>query len=136
MDQKWDERYKEETFAYGKEPNMFFKEWLEKFEPGSILMPADGEGRNGVFAAQLGWKVTSFDQSIEGRTKALALALEQGVMLGYIAGDLEELHFEKESFDAIGLVYAHFAGDKKHLEFNTLDPIKRRKISQWKGFCN
>ena len=58
---KWDERYKEEKFAYGKEPNLFFKEWLPKFKPGSILMPADGEGRNGVYAAKLGWKVTSFE---------------------------------------------------------------------------
>jgi SAM-dependent methyltransferase len=125
MDQKWDERYKDEAFAYGKEPNLFFKEWLEKFKPGSILMPADGEGRNGVFAAALGWKVTSFDQSIEGQSKALALAKEKGVALGYIVGDLEQLHFERESFDAIGLVYAHFAGDKKSVFHRQLDGYLR-----------
>ncbi|MET4140775.1 hypothetical protein [Pedobacter sp. UYP1] len=53
---KWNNRYQEEHYAYGKGPNLFFKEWLYKIEPGSMLMPADGEGRNGVFAAQLGWK--------------------------------------------------------------------------------
>jgi SAM-dependent methyltransferase len=113
MDQKWNERYKEEAFAYGKEPNLFFKEWIEKFEPGSILMPADGEGRNGVFAAGLGWKVTSFDLSMEGKSKALQLAKEKGVALEYIVGDLEQLDFERGSFDAIGLVYAHFAAAQK-----------------------
>ena len=51
----WDERYCDKHYAYGTTPNVFFKEWLLKFTPGSILMPADGEGRNGVFAAMLGW---------------------------------------------------------------------------------
>jgi SAM-dependent methyltransferase len=147
MRQKWDERYKAQEFAYGKEPNVFFSEWLRKFEPGSILMPADGEGRNGVFAAGLGWKVTSFDLSVEGQSKALQLAKENRVTLEYIVGDLGQLWFQKEKFDAIGLVYAHFAGEKKsafhkklsdylrpggiiileafskrHVHFNKLDP--------------
>lgn len=113
MNQKWDERYKDQEFAYGKDANIFFKEWLLQFEPGSILMPADGEGRNGVFAARLGWKVTSFDLSIEGQSKALLLAKENDVTLEYIVGDLEHLGFEKETFDAIGLVYAHFSAEMK-----------------------
>lgn len=110
---KWDDRYKEATYAYGKEPNLFFKEWLQKFEPGSILMPADGEGRNGVFAAMLGWKVTSFDLSAEGKAKALQLAGEQHVIMEYMVGDLEQLPFENASFDAMGLIYAHFDAERK-----------------------
>lgn len=113
MNQKWDERYKDNEFAYGTEPNVFFKEWLPKFNPGSILMPADGEGRNGVFAAQLNWNVTSFDLSAEGQLKALKLAEEKKVSLEYIVGNLDELKFEKESFDAIGLIYAHFSAETK-----------------------
>lgn len=112
---KWDERYKSDVYAYGKTPNLFFKEWLQKFPAGPILMPAEGEGRNGVFAAQSGWRVTAFDLSAEGKNKALQLAAAQHVTIDYIVGDLEELDFEKESFDAIGLVYAHFAADKKSL---------------------
>ncbi|WP_166921544.1 class I SAM-dependent methyltransferase [Flavobacterium poyangense] len=113
MNQKWDDRYKDTDFAYGTEPNLFFKEWLPKFKPGSILMPADGEGRNGVFAAKLNWSVTSFDLSTEGRLKALKLAQDNHVNLEYIVGNLEELEFEKESFDAIGLIYAHFSAETK-----------------------
>jgi len=113
MNQKWDERYKDNEFAYGTEPNVFFKEWLLEFEPGKILMPADGEGRNGVFAAQLNWNVTSFDLSAEGQQKALKLAKENNVSLDYIVGDLEQLEFEKNYFDAIGLIYAHFSAETK-----------------------
>ena len=121
MNQKWDERYKDTEFAYGTEPNAFFKEWLLKFEPGKILMPADGEGRNGVFAAQLNWNVTSFDLSSEGQLKALKLAKENKVTLEYIVRDLEQLEFEKNSFDAIGLIYAHFSAETKSKLHKKLD---------------
>ena len=121
MKQIWNERYREQEFAYGKAPNLFFKEWLPKFEAGAILMPADVEGRNGVFAAQLGWKVTSFDLSEEGQAKALQLAGERYVSLEYIVGDLEQLDFEKETFDAIGLIYAHFPAEQKSAFHRKLD---------------
>lgn len=111
---KWDERYQANTFAYGKAPNVFFKEWLPQFTPtGHILMPADGEGRNGVFAATLGWQVTAVDLSKEGKNKALQLAQEQGVNIDYRVNDLGKIQFPAESFDAVGLIYAHFAADKK-----------------------
>jgi len=122
MKVNWDERYKDKEFAYGKEPNEFFKEWLPKFENRKILMPADGEGRNGVFAAKSAWKVTSFDLSIEGKSKAMKLADEMNVSLDYIVGDFENLDFEKEAYDAIGLIYAHFPAEKKagfHKKLNT-----------------
>ncbi|MTI33097.1 class I SAM-dependent methyltransferase [Xanthovirga aplysinae] len=115
MKELWNERYKNQEFVYGKDPNLFFKEWLKKFKPGSILMPADGEGRNGVFAARMGWKVTSFDLSVEGRTKAFQLAKEKGVTLDYRVGDFDQLQFERESFDVVGLVFAHFSAEKKSI---------------------
>ncbi len=113
MNPNWNERYGVKAFAYGKTPNVFFKEWLEKFEPRSILMPADGEGRNGVFAAQLGWQVTSFDLSKEGKAKALELAAEKNTSLEYLVDNFEKIKFDHNSFDAIGLIYAHFPADKK-----------------------
>ncbi|WPR70319.1 class I SAM-dependent methyltransferase [Flavobacterium sp. NG2] len=109
----WNERYGKADFVYGKEPNLFFKEWIQKFTPKSILMPADGEGRNGVYAAQLGWKVISIDLSEDGKSKTLKLAKENQVSLEYIIGDLEDIQLNKESFDAIGLIYAHFTAEKK-----------------------
>ncbi|MEI7587725.1 class I SAM-dependent methyltransferase [Runella sp.] len=121
MSQKWDERYAEPEFAYGKEPNEFFKTWLPNFEPGTILMPAEGEGRNGVFAARIGWNVTAFDLSIEGKSKALKLAQEHHVTLDYTVGDFEQLDLGPESFDAIGLIYAHFPGAMKSAFHHKLD---------------
>lgn len=108
----WNEKYQNTKFAYGKEPNLFFKEELQKLKTGKILLPADGEGRNGVHASKLGWDVTATDLSIEGKSKALKLANEFGIDLQYIVGDIQDLEFPKESFDAIGLIYAHFSAWK------------------------
>ena len=117
----WDERYSNQEFAYGKLPNVFFEESIQKLKPGKILMPADGEGRNGVYAAKLGWNVTAIDLSLEGKQKALALAKENNVTINYLVNDLIQLDFEKESFDAIGLIYAHFSAENKSLLHKKLD---------------
>ncbi len=119
----WNERYQESAFSYGRKPNVFFKEWLQKYEPSKILMPADGEGRNGVYAAEIGWDVTSFDLSTEGKIKAQQLAIEKNVPLEYKVGDFEQLNFENETYDAIGLIYAHFSAQKKTLLHKKLDAI-------------
>ena len=118
---RWDDRYRETDFAYGKTPNLFFKEWLDQLEKGTLLMPADGEGRNGVYAATKGWQVTSTDLSPEGKTKALQLAQELNTDLTYIVGDLDTIQLEPASFDAIGLIYAHFLPEKKSILHRQLD---------------
>ena len=64
---KWNDRYGSEAYAYGEMPNNYLKEQLEKLTPDTILFPAEGEGRNGVFAATQGWKVYAFDTSVEGK---------------------------------------------------------------------
>lgn len=109
MKEFWNERYGQKEYAYGTDPNVFFKEQLTQLTPGtSILMPAEGEGRNAIYAAKQGLKVTAFDMSEEAKSKALQLAKENKVEIDYLTGTLEQLHFEPNTFDAIGLVFAHF----------------------------
>ena len=45
---RWNDRYKANEFAYGEQPNNYLKEQLEKLPAGTILFPAEGEGRNAV----------------------------------------------------------------------------------------
>ena len=58
--QFWNERYNAPEYAYGVEPNRYFQSVLDQFQgqPGRMLLPAEGEGRNAVYAALKGWKVT------------------------------------------------------------------------------
>lgn len=107
----WDERYSSDEFVYGKEPNEFFKKNLEKLSPGKILLPGEGEGRNAVFAARLGWNVDALDQSIVGKLKAEKLANEFGVKINYNICDLNDYQYEEDFYDAVAIIFVHF-----HLE--------------------
>jgi 2-polyprenyl-3-methyl-5-hydroxy-6-metoxy-1,4-benzoquinol methylase len=118
---KWNERYSKEEFAYGEEPNNFLKEQLQKLNVGTILFPAEGEGRNAVFAAKLGWTVSAFDISLEGKIKATKLAEKNNVSIDYKVGELQTCNFETEQFDAIALIYAHFPANIKSLYHKTFD---------------
>lgn len=104
----WNTRFGKEEYAYGTEPNQYLKEKLENLEPGSILFPAEGEGRNAVYAAQLGWEVSAFDISEAGKQKALKLAGQKQVSIDYKIGELSKLGYQAAQFDAIALIYAHF----------------------------
>ncbi|MFN3530259.1 MAG: class I SAM-dependent methyltransferase [Bacteroidia bacterium] len=102
----WDERYAEAGFAYGQQPNAYFQEVIQAIQPGKLLLPCEGEGRQAVYAAQLGWEVTAFDQSSTGRQKALAWATEAGVALNYVLADA--VAFETPTqFDLVALIFAH-----------------------------
>jgi SAM-dependent methyltransferase len=110
MVEMWNERYGKEEYAYGKGPNLFFKKSIDRMESsdGHMLLPAEGEGRNAVYASRQGWQVEAFDTSIEGRNKAMRLAKEENTSINYTVGDLEQQSYKDESFDVIGLVFAHF----------------------------
>jgi 2-polyprenyl-3-methyl-5-hydroxy-6-metoxy-1,4-benzoquinol methylase len=124
--ERWDERYSTEEFAYGKQPNNYLKEQLEKLNAGKILFAAEGEGRNAVFAAKHGWTVSAFDISEEGKNKALRLAEMKNVTIDYMVGELQTLNYNPEEFDAIALIYAHFPADIKSLYHQTLDTLLRK----------
>jgi 2-polyprenyl-3-methyl-5-hydroxy-6-metoxy-1,4-benzoquinol methylase len=107
MNDFWNERYATEEYAYGVEPNEYFKEQLKKLNPGKILFPAEGEGRNAVFAAKSGWQVFAFDPSTEGKRKAEKLASENGVSIDYQIAGYENIQYTPNSFDCIVLIFAH-----------------------------
>lgn len=113
MKEFWNERYGETAFAYGEAPNTFFENTLSTLPKGTILLPAEGEGRNGVFAAALGFEVNAFDLSEEGQKKALNLSAKHGVSLNYQVGTLETINYPTHHFDYLGLIYAHFPASIK-----------------------
>ncbi|HTF27522.1 MAG TPA: class I SAM-dependent methyltransferase [Flavitalea sp.] len=123
---RWNDRYSTSEFAYGEQPNNYLKEQLEKLNVGRILFPAEGEGRNAVFAARLGWTVSAFDISSEGKKKALGLAETNNVTIDYQIGELPALNYSSEQFDVIALIYAHFPADVKSLFHTTLDKYLRK----------
>lgn len=107
MKQKWNDRYNSEEYFFGKEPNDFFKEKIDKLQPGKALFIGDGEGRNSVYAAKLGWDVDSIDISDIGKSKAEKLATENKVKINYIISDALEFNYPQKTYDLVAVIYFH-----------------------------
>ena len=107
MNTFWDERFSAEAYVYGVEPNLFYKKHVDNLKPGKILFPAEGEGRNAIYAAQKGWDVTAFDPSVEGKKKAEKLAADKNVTIDYRINNYEDVQFPENSFDCLVLIFAH-----------------------------
>lgn len=107
MKEMWNTRFANNEFIYGKEPNLFFRNEIEKLSPGKLLLPGEGEGRNGVFAAKLGWAVDAIDWSDSAKNKAEFLAEENKVKINYIINDLSVHNPKANYYDAVGLIFLH-----------------------------
>jgi SAM-dependent methyltransferase len=103
----WDERFSDEEYVYGTEPNAFFKAQLYQLSPGRLLLLGEGEGRNAVYAAKLGWEVDAVDFSDQAKVKAMVLAAREHVSINYTVQNLIGYKPKKEYYDAIGIVFFH-----------------------------
>lgn len=111
--QFWDDRYSNGNYIYGTQPNLFFKEKINELEPGRLLLPAEGEGRNAIHAAREGWIVDAFDISEKGRKKALELAKRNHVTINYHLSKYKDFDITDEHYDALALIYAHLHQSKR-----------------------
>lgn len=107
MKNKWDERYSSEDYFFGQEPNEFLKEEIAKLAPGKALFIGEGEGRNSVFAASLGWEVDAIDISTIGKEKAEKLAAKKNVKINYSITDAFDYSYPENTYDAIVIIYFH-----------------------------
>ena len=107
----WNERYLNHESVYGDLPNVFFKQCMDNLPPGKLLLPAEGEGRNAVYAALMGWDVTAFDYSHVGRGKALKLSENRQVKITYNVTDFLSFETAPASMDAVALIYAHMPAE-------------------------
>ena len=103
----WDVRFSSEDYLYGTEPNDFLAEQVAGIEPGTALCLAEGEGRNAVYLAGLGFRVTAVDHSVEGGRKTRALARERGVEVEVVTSDLADYDLGADRWDLIVSIFAH-----------------------------
>ncbi|CAF2642770.1 unnamed protein product [Rotaria sp. Silwood2] len=95
---------------FNRKENKFLKKFIEEYKPPShnfqVLDIAMGQGRNSIWLAKKGYKVTGFDSSIEGihiaknQTKQLNLTALQAQVT-----TIEEFHFGFEQWDLIVCMY-------------------------------
>jgi len=101
---KWNSRFASEESFHGRRPSQFLSREIERIKrmtPGrSALDIACGEGRNSIFLAGHGFRVTGIDISDVGLAKAARRAREEGVAVEFVHADLE-LYQPGGSFDLV-----------------------------------
>lgn len=117
--QFWDDRYRAEDYVYGRAPNDFVQAQAHRIPPGRVLCLAEGEGRNAVHLAGLGYEVTTIDFSAEGVKKTERLARERQVELRAVQADLASYVPQEGVYSGIIAIFAH------------LPPAVRRRVHGW-----
>ena len=101
----WNRRYADRELVWTSEPNRFLVAEAAALAPGRALDLACGEGRNAVWLAARGWRVTGVDFSEAGLEKARRLAETRGARARWIAADLLDYTPEPRAFDLVLVFY-------------------------------
>ncbi len=126
MNEFWDIRYSSDEFVYGVEPNEFFKSEIDKLTPGKLLALAEGEGRNGIYAAGLGWGVDAVDFSAVAKEKALKLAAEKNLQINYTIANLGDFLPPADTYDAVSIIFMHLNAElSKVVHKRAADSLKK-----------
>ena len=109
--QFWNERFDKEEFIFGKEPNEYLVDQASQYlKPTfSVLCIADGEGRNGVWLAKQGMKVTGFDVSDVALAKANQFAADNNANIKYSLCDTDGFDWQANAYDAVIGIFFQFA---------------------------
>jgi SAM-dependent methyltransferase len=109
----WDRRYAGTALLWSAEPNQFVVEQVAGLPPGRALDIGSGEGRNSVWLATHGWRVTGVDFSSVGLGKARELAHRFGATPEWIEADLTRWTPEFAAYDLILVCYVHLKPDER-----------------------
>jgi len=112
----WNDRYTFPGHVDGEAPNAFVREVARQIPAGPVLCLAEGEGRNAVYLATLGHRVTAVDQSEVGLAKAQRLAKARGVRIETLETDLAHYIIPAGAWAGIVATFAH------------LPPALRRRV--------
>lgn len=122
----WDERFSEPGYAYGDQPNDFLVETCVHFQPGGdVLSLCEGEGRNAVFLARQGFRVTAVDFSEVGLAKARALADRHGVTITTVVADLADFDPGVGRWDAVLAIFAQPASEVRQRLYRRMQQALR-----------
>ncbi|MGH9123336.1 MAG: SAM-dependent methyltransferase [Acidimicrobiales bacterium] len=88
----WNERYRAVPLLWDIDPGPFLGEQLDGVTPGVALDLGAGEGRNSIWLALHGWRVTAVDFA--------SVALERGAALAEAAGVGDSIRWVEEDLTA------------------------------------
>jgi len=106
----WNKRYSEPGFLFGTDPAAFLVRQKAYLKRGDrALAIADGEGRNSVYMAEQGLRVTAQDASDVAIDKARGLAMAHEAKVDYLLADLETWEWQADTYDLVAAIFIQFA---------------------------
>lgn len=106
----WNDRYKAPGYLFGTDPAAFLRRESGRLVAGqTALCVADGEGRNSVFLAERGLRVTAMDASDVAVDKARALADTKGVTVDFHVADIATWDWDARQYDVVVGIFFQFA---------------------------
>jgi SAM-dependent methyltransferase len=101
----WNERYAAGGLVWGEAPNRFVAAETAGLTPGTALDLACGEGRNAVWLAERGWRVTAVDYADVAIARARQLAARRGVEVELVVGDVLTAPLATRAHDLVVVAY-------------------------------
>ncbi len=111
----WNRKHEESELLVGAEPNRFLVAEVEGLAPGRALDLACGQGRNAVWLAERGWRVTGVDFSEVALARAQRLAAARAVSVEWVLADLREHTPPAGAFDLVAVLYLHLPAPDRRL---------------------
>lgn len=102
---QWNERYGGDELVWTSTPNQFLVSEVVGLPAGRAVDLACGEGRNAVWLAEQGWRVTGVDFSSVGLAKARRFAKLWGVEVSWVESAIQEWTPPPEGFDLVAVLY-------------------------------
>jgi SAM-dependent methyltransferase len=87
---KWDARYRDGAYEGRSHPTALLADWLPCSPRGRALDVACGAGRNALYLAANGYRVTALDISSVALDRGRRAALERGLTIEWLCADLDE----------------------------------------------
>lgn len=105
----WNDRFDTPDYVYGTSPSQVLRTHTGLLVPGqTALSIADGEGRNSVFMAERGMKVTAFDGAPKAVEKARKLAEDWHVEVETSVADILDYDWDAQQYDLVVGIFFQF----------------------------
>ena len=113
MRERWNRRYASADPHSTPVPNRFLVAEVSDLPPGRALDLACGAGRNAVWLAERGWRVTAVDFSDVGLSMARELAEARGTTVEWIEADVLAWTATVNAYDLVCVLYLQLPADER-----------------------
>jgi SAM-dependent methyltransferase len=112
-EENWDARYAESERLFSANADGSLVELVTGLPPGTALDVGAGEGRNSLWLADAGWKVTAIDTSSMALTRLREQATDVGLDITTEVADMTDFLSRRKRFDLIVLANLHADPDER-----------------------